>query len=189
MSMRTVMALPSNEVVQGLLDLIRADTPVLDTTYGYGVFWRGGPQPWGMDLNPERAPTLVGDFLHLPFLARSIPTVIYDPPFHPYGAETRRYGSLGANHRETKVLFMAGVTECWRVTSNHLIVKCQGYINSNRPQWMPLWAIEVCGEPFDWLVNHRASQRAPNWTSQNSLRRNHSDYLVFSKRGNYRRKA
>lgn len=52
---------------------------------------------------------------------------------------------------------------------------------------MPLWAIEVCGEPFEWLVVYRDNKLVSSrWKNIKSLQRNHADYLVFDKKGNNR---
>ena len=88
---------------------------------------------------------------------------------------------------QKKELFQQGLEECWRVTSRHLLVKCQGFVHNHAPQWMPLWAIAVCGEPFEWLTVWRKGKRVSGrWTSTRSLRRNHADYLLFDRVGNYR---
>ncbi len=189
--MNTVMEIGSAEAIEGLLSLVKAREPILDTTYGHGSFWRNSNRVvHGCDLDPGRAKNEVVDFTKLPYGDATFPTVIFDPPFHPNinSIELERYKGLGKNHRELKELFQTGVRECWRVTSRHLVVKCQGYINSNRPQWMPLWAIDICGEPFEWLMATRKNKRiSSSWKRQASLYRNHADYLVFDKLGNYRR--
>lgn len=185
----SVAKISSPAAIEGLLSLVRAADPILDTTYGNGTFWKGSTRKvHGCDVDPERAKDQAASFLALPFADGGFPTVVYDPPFHPgiTSAEIGRYRSLGKNNKELKTLFQAGLRECWRVTSRHLIVKCQGFINGRKPQWMPLWAIEVCGEPYEWLVVHRTNKRiSSRWKSTLSLHRNHADYLVFDKRGNY----
>ena len=187
--MNSVMKLSSSQAIEGLLSLIKAKEPILDTTFGSGTFWKGSKRVVvSGDKNPTRAKTLVLDFLNLPFSDSAFPTVVYDPPFHPghTSADIERYSHLGDKASDLKPLFQRGVRECWRVTRNHLIIKCQSFVNARQVQWMPLWAIEVCGDPFEWLTVHRENKRiSSTWNSVLSLRRNHADYLVFSKRGNY----
>lgn len=192
--LRSVTFCDSPTAVQRLLQLVRANGPILDATWGNGTFWTdcaswGGREIWGMDVDPLRARSICGSFLQLPVRDAAVPTVVYDPPFHPYvnSAEEVRFKGMGQNERELKALFQAGLRECWRVTSRHLLVKCQGFVHNHAPQWMPLWAVEICGEPFEWLMAARTHKRVSGrWTSTRSLHRNHADYLVFDKRGNKR---
>jgi len=188
--MNSFMVGTSWDAVGGLLDLVGAPSPVVDVTYGNGTFWKGSSRRvLGGDINPLRAKDFVADFLRLPFADGSIPTVVFDPPFHPDvgTAEDARFSTMGRNDAEMKERFIAGTKECWRVTKAFLLVKCQGFVHNHKPQWMPLWAISVCGEPFEWLIVGRAQKRiSGRWVSNNSLRRNHADYLLFSRKGNLR---
>lgn len=188
--MNTVEDLESEGAVGGLLDLIQAREPILDTTYGNGTFWKSSTRRVvGSDIALDRARDVAADFSCLPFRDDSFSTVIFDPPFHPYvnSAEEVWYKGMGSNERELKASFERGIRECWRVSSRHLLVKCQGFIHNHAPQWMPLWAIQICGEPFEWLVVRRGHKRiSGRWVTTRSLRRNHADYLIFDKRGNHR---
>lgn len=182
--------LTSAEAIESLLTLVKAQEPILDVTFGNGTFWVGSRRVvYGCDINPCRAKDRVADFRNLPFITGSYSTVVFDPPFHPFvnSAEQARFHGMGNNERELKDGFEQGVRECWRVTNTHLIVKCQGFVHNHAPQWMPLWAIAICGEPFEWLTVSRDGKRVSGrWISTLSLRRNHADYLLFSKRGNKR---
>lgn len=194
--MNSVISASSGEAVNGLLDLVNAPNPIVDVTYGNGTFWKNEESGLfserkviGGDCDPGRAKDFVADFAHLPFADGAVPTVVFDPPFHPAvgTAEDARFKTMGANDVELKVKFIAGVSECWRVTGSYLLVKCQGFVHNHKPQWMPLWAISVCGEPFEWLFVWRTGKRASGrWVSNKSLRRNHAEYLLFSKKGNLR---
>jgi len=186
----SVVKLPSELVIEGLLSLVQAQEPILDPTYGNGTFWKGTKRKVvGGDCDPTRAKDIVLDFTALPFTDGQFPTVVFDPPFHPdvNSRESVRFKHMGSDEKQMQAQFRAGVAECWRVCSHILIVKCQGFIHNHRPQWMPLWAIDVCGEPFEWLVVMRDQKViSGRWTSCNSLRRNHADYLVFNRGGNHR---
>lgn len=188
--MNSVSLISSSQAVNGLLDLVSASSPIVDVTYGSGTFWKESNRAViGGDVDADRAAHFVADFRDLPFADLSVATVVFDPPFHPLvnSAEEVRFKAMGNNEKQMKQQFIEGVAECWRVTRSHLLVKCQGFIHNHRPQWMPLWAISVCGEPFEWLIVWREGKRiSGRWKSSNSLRRNHADYLLFSKRGNHR---
>lgn len=180
----------SAEAVSGLLDLVDAPAPIVDLTYGNGAFWNGsGRQVIGCDLDAGRAKDVRVDFFRLPFSDRGVPTVIFDPPFHPAvgSAEEVRFKAMGKNDVEMKAGFLASLAEAWRITQCFLLLKCQGFVHNHKPQWMPLWAASVCGEPFEWLIAGREHKRiSGRWVSNNSLRRNHADYMLFSRRGNLR---
>ena len=184
--MNSVVECSSIEAVAGLLDIVGNPRPILDTTYGNGNFWADVQPDIGMDVNPERARDLCADFTALPLSDSSMACVVYDPPFHPNVGtrEEAMFSTLGNNEKELRVLFESGLKECWRVSNHWVLVKCQGYIHNHAPQWMPLWAIAVCGEPFEWLVVTRKHKViSSRWVSNKSLRRNHADYMLFSKRG------
>jgi hypothetical protein len=188
--MNSVSFCTSAEAVESLLALVDAQEPILDCTYGSGTFWLGSSRAIvGTDIDPARAKNRVADFTHLPFGDGEFPTVVFDPPFQPFvhSAEEVRYSGMGKNEKDLKAQFQAGVRESWRVARRHLLVKCQGYIHSHAPQWMPLWTVEVCGEPFEWLVVARENKRiSGRWINTKSLRRNHADYLLFDHKGNKR---
>lgn len=189
-TLHSVSSLPDPEVIEGLLQLVRADGSILDTTYGSGRFWAGSSRKVvGCDLDSARAKDICCDFTNLPFAADTFPVVVFDPPFHPYvgSIEEVQYKGMGTNECELKEKFIGGLRECQRVTSNHLIVKCQHFVHNHKVQWMPLWAIEELGEPFEWMVNLRRGKIVSGrWKTVRSLYRNHADWLVFSKKGNHR---
>lgn len=188
--MKKVDQLTSAEAVDRLLKLIKFEQPILDLTYGSGMFWVGSDyKVEGCDINPNRAKDHCCNFLALPFADNSYNIVVYDPPFHPNVGtiQAGRFSTLGKNAKELKLLFITGLRESWRVSSQWLLVKCQDYIHNNEPQWMPLWCVAELGEPYEWLISTRASKIiSGRWKSVKSLRRNHADYLLFSKKGNRR---
>jgi hypothetical protein len=188
--MNSVVEMSAAEAVAGLLDLVNAEEPILDATYGSGDFWRDSPRVIiGCDIDPDRAKDWAVDFRSLPFSDGQYPTVVFDPPFHPYvgSAEEAQFKGMGRNEKELRADFEKGLRECWRVTSRHLLVKCQGFVHNHAPQWMPLWCVAICGEPFEWLIVAREHKRiSGRWANTFSLRRNHADYMIFDKRGNKR---
>lgn len=185
-----IVQIGSEDAIESLLSLVGAKEPILDPTFGNGVFWKNSKRNvHGYDINPLRGPHGVIDFNRMPFDDNSFETVVFDPPFHPFvnSSEEERFSGMGKNEKELRLMFESGVRECWRVTKRHLIVKCQSYIHNHRPQWMPLWAINICGEPFEWLIANRSGKRiSGRWKTVRSLRRRHADYLLFDKFGNHR---
>ncbi len=185
-----VFNIASSEAIEALLSLARANEPILDVTYGSGTLWKGSTRNVvGVDVELGRAKTICGSFMKLPFKDAAFSTVVFDPPFHPYvnSAEQARYRGAGNNEKELREIFEKGLYECWRVTSHHLLVKCQGFIHNHKPQWMPFWAMSALGDPFEWLIVARGHKRlSGRWKNSFSLRRNHADYLIFSKTGNSR---
>lgn len=188
--MNSAVKISSASAIEGLLVLVNSGSPILDVTYGNGDFWKGtSREVIGCDIDARRAKDKVVDFRDLLFADNQFPTVVYDPPFHPYvnSREEKRFKGMGRNEKELRADFDAGLRECWRVTSRHLLVKCQGFVHNHSPQWMPLWAIAICGEPFEWLIVYRDHKIiSGRWKNSFSLRRNHADYLVFDKQGNKR---
>ena len=180
----------SPQAVKALLSLVTFTEPILDCTYGNGRFWVGSTRTIiGCDRAYGRARDCCCSFLALPFRDGSFELVVYDPPFHPsvHSHEEARFGSLGRNEIELKQLFVRGLHETWRVSGKYLLVKCQDYIHNHHPQWMPLWCVAELGEPYEWLIATRPSKLVSGrWTQVKSLRRQHADYILFSKVGLHR---
>lgn len=191
--MNKVEQLTSPQAVERLLSLITFEGPILDTTYGSGVFWKGSSrQVVGCDMNPSRAKDVCCSFYDLPFADDTFELVVFDPPFHPFvgSHEEERFSGMGRNEKELRYFFEVGIAESWRVSSKYLLVKCQDYVHNHRPQWMPLWATGMLGEPYEWLIATRPSKLTSSlWKTVRSLRRNHADYLLFSKLGTARSAA
>src|SRR4051794_15499269 len=74
---------------QTVADILRVLFPdartVLDVTYGKGRFWSPKhpvtAQVTGLDLDPQRARDVVGDFRALDYLADSFDVGVFDPPY------------------------------------------------------------------------------------------------------------
>lgn len=146
--MNSVIEAPSAEAVEGLLALVNAQGPILDVTYGSGDFWVGSTREvYGCDIDPQRAKNQVADFRNLPFTNGQFPTVIFDPPFHPYvgSAEEEQFKGMGKNDKELRTQFDAGLKECWRVTSRHLLVKCQGFVHNHALNGCPYGQFKSAG--------------------------------------------
>jgi hypothetical protein len=188
--MNKVAQLRTADAVERLLSLVTFTGPILDLTYGNGGFWKGSTrQVEGCDINPKRAKDHCCSFLDLPFKGGSYEMVCFDPPFHPdVGTiEAERFGTLGKTPATLKAFFQQGLREAWRVSSKYVLVKSQDYIHSGKPLWMPLWAVEELGEPYEWLIATRPSKIiSSKWKQVKSLRRNHADYQLFCHQGTKR---
>ena len=145
------------------LRYVDVDQPVLDCTYGRGVFWRHvHPKDFtGVDIDPDLivdaethgrpdASFIVADFTDLPFDGGTFQTVVLDPPYKLNGtssgkgpaASDRLYGVdtttwAGLSWQEKHELIRAGITEGTRVLAagGHLLVKCQDQVCSGQVRW------------------------------------------------------
>jgi hypothetical protein len=192
----TVTAAPSAVVVARMLAVLYPDArTVLDMTYGSGKFWDGSARVavTGLDLDPARAPNVVGDFRALPFADRSFDVAIFDPPYHTDMGRGKssimgaRFGTF-ATLPELEAAVRQGCAEAWRVARLGVIVKCQDYIHASRPVWMSDWVRSALGEPYDFAMQVRPHKITdPKWSRQLSAWRNHATYWAFRKDGNVHR--
>ena len=187
----------SARAVARLLEVLFPDArTVLDTTYGSGRFWDGSApvEVTGMDLNPSRAPHIVGDFRALPFADGAFDVAIFDPPYHSDMGRGQasvmgsRFGTFGTI-AELRAAVEAGCRECWRVARLGVLVKCQDYIHASRPVWMSDWVKSAMPvEPYDFLILRRPHKITdPKWTRQLSVWRNHATFWAFRRDGVERR--
>lgn len=123
------------------------DSTVLDTTYGRGSFWTRHRPP-GLLTNDVATPgvDMRADFRALPMASRSVPVVVFDPPYISTGSrETSSvddlYDRFGIGNlsgwRAIRKLIDDGLAECERVlaTKGYLLVKCMDYTESGRKVW------------------------------------------------------
>jgi hypothetical protein len=136
--LRSVMPDDPAAVVARMLDVFFPDAEtILDVTFGSGRFWPG-PVPkymTGLDLDPARAPHVVGDFRALPFADGSFDLVIFDPPHLSYTGKRSRMGArFGGwkNHAEMRAGIAAGCREAWRVARLGVIVKVTDHVQASR---------------------------------------------------------
>lgn len=188
----------SARAVADLLAVLFPDArTVLDATYGNGAFWRGDLAEvavTGMDLDPARAPHVVGDFRAMPFADASFDVVIFDPPYHTDMGRGKasimgsRFGAFG-RLADLRAAVEQGCRESWRVGRLGIIVKVQDYIHESRAVWMSDWvkaALPV--EPYDVLYLRRPHKLVdPKWTRQLSVWRNHATFWVYRTDGGVHR--
>jgi hypothetical protein len=183
---------------QTVADILRVLFPdartVLDLTYGSGRFWSPKhPVPvtvTGMDLDPEHARDIVGDFRALDFEDDTYDVGIFDPPYQwdmGRGKPSVMGGRFGTyrSEAEARAAIQAGALEAWRTARLGIIVKAQDHVHSQRVVWMSDWvrdALDV--EPFDQVhLMRRHKITDPKWTRQLSVWRNHATFWIYRKDG------
>jgi hypothetical protein len=169
--------------------------PVLDCTYGLGVFWRDFKELdlVGTDIDPERSPYgQAVDFteLHRHFLPGQFSTVVFDPPYklhgtpatpgldHRYGLTSYRpiasfYGSFGE-----------GLTQACLVSRDYVLVKAQDQVVSGQKSWQTYYCTRMAEEELGMsLVDRFEYLRAPRPQPGNRrwqhTHTNYSTLLVF----------
>jgi hypothetical protein len=176
---------------------IRSADRVLDVTYGNGLFWT--------HFRPERLilPPAGTDFRSLPYSARSLEVVVFDPPYIAQGGRDtsglpdflERYGLRDCPRTvpELEALISAGIMECARVLapSGRLMVKCMDYISGGRFRRGPKLAVEAAEstglEQVDEFVHHSSVGPQPLTTrsgtprGQVHSRRSHSFLCIFQR--------
>jgi hypothetical protein len=182
-------------------DLIAAIAPlyltgsVLDVTYGEGGWWK---RHVPADFTYHDLHKVDGvDFRDLPHDNRAFNTVCFDPPYVPAGGgpsnrsadEFRdRFGlDWGDGYRSEAVLgalIRDGLTECARVSSRWLLIKCMEFVSSQRFHDMPTtitnWALELGLTKHDQIVHHSGpGPGGHNIFTPIRARRHHSYLLVF----------
>ena len=130
------------------LGYLRREWPTLDCTFGEGVFWKQW-QPDRLtrtDLDPAKSPDHPAglDFRRLPFITGAFDAVVLDPPYKLQGTPASgdmdtRYGTTAAaTWQDRHQLIRDGITECARVTSRVLLLKCQAQVCSGAIRWQDL---------------------------------------------------
>ena len=167
---------------------------VLDATYGNRNFWDGSAavQVVGLDLNPTRAPHVVGDFRALPFRDGTFDVVIFDPPHLSYpgprSAMGKQFGGW-KNHAEMRAGIAAGCREAWRVARLGVIVKVCDHTQGARFIYQSGIVLHALGEDLIYgqvttYTNRKMTRR--EWTergSQLSAYSNAAVHWAFRKDG------
>ena len=176
----SIMPGPPARIVSGMLRVLFPDAEsVLDVTYGGGKFWDGSAPVavTGLDLDPARAPHVVGDFRALPFPDDSFDVVAFDPPYHTdmgCGKPSimgSRFGTFGTIP-ELREAVEQGCREAWRVARLGVVVKVQDYIHASRLVLMSDWVrAAIPMEPYDFVHGQGAAAVVdPKWREQLSVR-------------------
>ena len=183
------------ETVADILRVLFPDArTVLDMTYGNGQFWSPKHpvtvQVTGLDIDPQRARDIVGDFRCPDLYEESYDIAIFDPPYQwdmgkgKPSVMGRRFGTYRSEH-EARAAIQQGVRAAWQVSRLGIIVKVQDHIHSQRAIWMSDWvkdALDVA--PFDQVhLARRQKITDPKWTRQLSVWRNHATFWIWRKDG------
>lgn len=172
--------------------------PVLDMTYGLGVFWRRyrPEQLTTVDSDPRRKADHVCDFRALPFDDGAFGTVVFDPPYKLNGTSRPRgpavaddrYGVAGdyLPTAERHGLIRDGIIEGARVLRRrgYLLVKCQDQVSSGRVHWQTRMFSDHAERHGCRLVDmlHVLGYRQqPPGRVQEHARRDYSTLLVLRK--------
>lgn len=134
------------QLIADLAQLGYLPEPVVDVTYGLGRFWKQYRplQFAACDLNPDCG-VEIADFTKLPYADRSFSTVVFDPPYKLNGTPSQGgpatsdedYG-VGGDYRTPESrhqLMRDGLTDCARVATEFVIVKCMNQVVSGRVHW------------------------------------------------------
>lgn len=175
----------------GYIDL---DQPVLDPTYGRGIWWQQVTPKllYRSDLRHDGK-----DFRSLPWHDDMFGTVAYDPPYVCVGGRTTtgiadmhdRFGLTDTPRTPAGLqhLINEGLAECTRVLKprGHLLVKCQDYVSSGRlfpgTHHTLTFALTLPLELVDRLEHIGHARPQPAGRRQVHARRNLSTLFVFRK--------
>ena len=171
--------------------------PVLDTTYGLGVFWNRYPQPptnlTTNDADPTKPAAHQWDWLRAeppPEWVAHYQTVIFDPPFKLSGTNRimlNRYGlddNASNTHRLDALQTGAlNVAACAR-PGGYVLIKCQPQVAGGRVRWQPRQVantLEQAGlDITDELIYHYRPVPQPGNRTQQHARRNYSVLIIAS---------
>ena len=189
---------PTNgELILDVAKLGYLDGSVLDTTYGYGVFW----QKWKPDdltaCDIDEAKSPIGrsiDFCALPFEWRgAYDSVVLDPPYKLNGTPTdavdERYGVHKVSTWQDRYdLIRCGLLECSLTTRRYVLLKCMDQVVSGKKRWQTIdFTVEARAfhmelvDRFDMLVTPRPQ---PAGRRQVHTQSNYSTLLVFENAAN-----
>ena len=185
----------NGDLIQACAHLGYINSPVLDCTYGLGVFWRihTPDDLTGTDLNPAKSMTGEPvDFRDMPFADGQFRTVVFDPPYKLNGqagshASDDRYGvETTARWQDRHAMIYDGITECVRVLAprGHLLIKCQDQVVAGKVRWQThLFAAhaESLGCTLVDKLHLVGARPQPAGRRQVHARRNYSTLLVVQR--------
>jgi hypothetical protein len=189
---------------------LTAGDVVADVTYSSGRFWQKVDirryKFLASDLLAQRnsrVSVLGCDFRQLPYVAASIDTLVFDPPYiHAPGKGMLkdRYNGLAttdlASYADIVQLYRDGMTEAARVLrpGGQLWVKCKDTIASDRQRWTHITLAEIAAEMgmysrdlFLLVPPAPSAVTTGRWARQLHARKVHSYLWIFETDGFRRR--
>lgn len=166
----------------------------LDCTYGKGNFYRTGIEEprYKLDIFPRSRDTLPGDSTALPFKSNSFKSVVFDPPFFPYGGEQCqikfKYGGFNSID-ELWQMYRGSLNEIHRILKPQgiLVFKCQDFI-CGRQQFLIhadiiKYAQHINFYPKDIFISLRDHVAiGHNHHNQKHSRKFHCYFIIFEKK-------
>lgn len=182
----------------------KPDATILDCTFNTGKMWRGcAHQPSRtMDIDPEAAADVAGDFRAMPFEDGSFDVIVFDPPHLPnaYATNDRTTGHAdvyGVRVQDqarqadnVHALFAPFLAEAGRVLTDNGIVVCKltDLVHNHRYQWQLVEFVNAAKgaglTPCDLLIKRDpcgGNLRSSRWKNVRHLKRVHSYFIVVRK--------
>lgn len=175
--------------------------PVLDATYGSGMFWNDyKPDDLTMnDLVPITPEVYTTDFRRLhQYWDRVFGSVVFDPPYKMSGTQPKRKkgpavlnGLYGIGDEYMPVaeridLMAQGLASCCQVSLKFVLAKCKDQVVSGKVCWqtdiLTATAAQMGFRKRDALHVYSATQQ-PKGRSQQHARRDYSTLLIFERTG------
>jgi hypothetical protein len=191
----------NDEVFPAVMSLyVELGSTVADVTYGKGVFWRRVPHEAYKLLRTDL--TTGVDARSLPYVAKSIDCIVFDPPYMHTPGGTAHDGhqnfegyyknNLAASdkkyHEAVLDLYFVAAREAARVLRDGgiYIVKCQDEVCANQQR---LTHVEIINELASYgfvvedlfVVLRNARPGVSRMLRQSHARKNHSYFLIFRK--------
>ncbi len=189
-----------SEILRSIMTLRGIDRFDVDVTYGSGGFYKTIPEPrMKFDIDPQRSDVSHADSTNLPLEAKSVNSLVFDPPFLTYVRQGRagngkmvmsqRFGGYW-RYDELENHYQATLTEAARVLrkGGTLVAKVQDIVHNHRLHTTHTktieWA-EHAGFRLEDLFILIAKHRLPSPNKQGEQRHArifHSYFLVFEKK-------
>ena len=187
----SVIAGDNADLVAAVAPLYLDRGPVVDVTYGRGMFWRRF-RPDDLVCHDIRLDGV--DFGALPEPDGYAHAVVFDPPYSPSGGRTTttvpdyvdRYGLEKRTPAIIAAMFRRGLGECARICApgGYVLAKCDDYVESARLHLghvdMLAAADEVGLAVWDRVIHHAGpGVGGHNISTPIRTRKAHSYLLVF----------
>lgn len=190
------LSFDQDKILRDIMRLYNDGMPFdADVTYSKGVFWKKLPQPrMKFDLEPQFNDVIKASANSLPLENDSVKSIVFDPPFMPSqspnnpGKIKTRFTAFNSVAEMWK-LYETAMWEFWRVLQpgGIVVVKCQDTVSSSKNYFshfeVEKYARDIGFEQLDlFVLGSKRVMISSTWKRQIHARKNHSYFLVFSKR-------